>query len=132
VNLLGNALKFTKQGSASLTVTGEPFSPHHVNLQFAVIDTGIGITREKQHLIFDAFSQADNSNTRLYGGTGLGLAISSQLVSLMGGRLLVESDGPGKGSVFRFNAIFEIGKTTPVDRTKTDSTEDLRFSLVQT
>jgi len=131
VNLLGNALKFTKQGSASLAVAGEPFSPNHVNLQFAVIDTGIGITREKQHLIFDAFSQADNSNTRLYGGTGLGLAISSQLVSLMGGRLSVESDGLGKGSVFRFNALFEISKAMPTGRTTTGSTEDLQFALVR-
>lgn len=130
LNLLGNALKFTKQGSASLTVAGDPISPNHVNLQFAVIDTGIGITREKQHLIFDAFSQADNSNTRLYGGTGLGLAISSQLVSLMGGRLSVESEGLGKGSAFRFNAVFGIAEAASVGRTKPSSSQK-RFALIQ-
>jgi signal transduction histidine kinase/ligand-binding sensor domain-containing protein len=130
LNLLGNAIKFTKQGSASLTVKGEAISLTHVNLRFAVRDTGIGISQEKQHLIFDAFSQADNSNTRLYGGTGLGLAISSQLVSLMGGRLSVESEGLGKGSVFRFNAIFEVRQAScPYDR-KTGFIEGQQFELV--
>lgn len=108
LNLLGNSIKFTKQGSASLNVHAEPISATRIQLRFAVIDTGIGITKDKQRVIFEAFSQADNSNTRVYGGTGLGLAISSQLVSLMGGQLSVESDGPGKGSTFRFNATFEI------------------------
>jgi signal transduction histidine kinase len=130
LNLLGNSIKFTKQGSASLTVKGEAISLTHINLRFAVSDTGIGISQEKQHVIFDAFSQADNSNTRLYGGTGLGLAISSQLVSLMGGRLSVESEGLGKGSVFRFNAIFEAPQASgPLGR-KTELLERQRFELV--
>ncbi len=108
VNLLGNAIKFTKQGSASLVVDAEFASATHANIFFSVTDTGIGISREKQRVIFDAFSQADNSDTRVYGGTGLGLAISSQLAALMGGQLSVESDGPGKGSTFRFCAVFEL------------------------
>jgi signal transduction histidine kinase len=108
VNLLGNAIKFTKQGSASLVMSGTAISGDRVNLRFAVADTGIGIPVEKQRLIFEAFSQADNSNTRLYGGTGLGLAISSQLVSLMGGKLAVKSDGLGSGSIFSFAIEVEV------------------------
>ena len=111
LNLLGNAIKFTKHGSASLVISGQPISETHIELRFAMIDTGIGITKDKQQVIFEAFSQADNSNTRVYGGTGLGLAISCQLVSLMGGRLSVDSNGPDKGSTFRFQAICEIAKT---------------------
>ncbi len=108
LNLISNAIKFTKHGSISLVSSSEAISATRVNLHFAVTDTGIGITQDKQELIFDAFSQADNSDTRVYGGTGLGLAISSQLVSLMGGQLSVESDGLGKGSTFRFSAAFEL------------------------
>ncbi|HSU61246.1 MAG TPA: two-component regulator propeller domain-containing protein [Bryobacteraceae bacterium] len=122
LNLLGNAIKFTKQGSASVVVCAESVSPTHADIHFSVSDTGIGITKEKQQVIFDAFSQADNSDTRLYGGTGLGLAISSQLASLMGGQLSVESDGPGKGSTFRFNAVFELPQAT--SGIETSSPED--------
>jgi signal transduction histidine kinase/ligand-binding sensor domain-containing protein len=129
LNLLGNSIKFTKQGSASLLIGGEPISATHAHLRLAVIDTGIGITKEKQQLIFEAFSQADNSNTRLYGGTGLGLAISSQLVCLMGGKLSVESDGPGKGCMFRFSAAFEFRQSAGPRNGSSDSPESLQFAL---
>jgi signal transduction histidine kinase len=108
LNLLGNAVKFTERGSASLVIGGTAIPGGLVQLRFAAIDTGIGIAKEKQPVIFEAFSQADNSNTRLYGGTGLGLAISSQLVALMGGKLTVESEGLGKGSTFRFAFACEV------------------------
>jgi CheY-like chemotaxis protein len=75
-------------------------------LKFSVCDTGMGIPADKMGLIFEAFRQADGSNTRKYGGTGLGLTISSRLVEVMGGHIWAESE-PGKGSVFHFTAEFQ-------------------------
>ncbi len=105
VNLLGNALKFTERGEVELNVEAHNVNENAVRLHFSVRDTGIGIPYDLQRLIFEAFTQADNSATRPYGGTGLGLTISSQLVSLMHGRLWVEST-PGSGSTFHFSARF--------------------------
>ncbi|MGH9356121.1 MAG: ATP-binding protein, partial [Terriglobia bacterium] len=105
VNLAGNAIKFTQRGEVSMRIEMESESKAHVLLHFAVSDTGIGIAAEKQKVIFGAFSQADTSTTRRFGGTGLGLTICSRLVTMMGGRLWVESE-PGKGSTFHFTARF--------------------------
>lgn len=100
VNLLGNAIKFTKQGGISvrsqLTYEGE-----RAYVLTTVRDTGIGIRPEDQAIIFDEFRQADGSITREYGGTGLGLAITRRLVEMMGGRIWVESE-VGVGSTFSF------------------------------
>ena len=101
LNLVGNAIKFTPRGEVGLEVGVESRGRDQVRLHFTVRDTGIGIAADKQKIIFEAFSQADGSTTRLFGGTGLGLTISSRLVSMMAGRMWVESE-LGKGSRFHF------------------------------
>jgi CheY-like chemotaxis protein len=106
VNLVGNAIKFTEEGEVVLSVAPESDGPSDTTqLHFSVRDTGIGIPADKQATIFEAFHQADGATARRYGGTGLGLAISSRLVSMMGGRIWVESE-PGTGSTFHFTARF--------------------------
>jgi two-component system, sensor histidine kinase and response regulator len=105
MNLVSNAIKFTPQGEVEVDVETEVASDASVMLVFTVRDTGIGIARDKQAAIFDAFEQEDSSTTRKYGGTGLGLTISAQLAQLMNGDITVES-APGCGSTFRFTARF--------------------------
>jgi two-component system sensor histidine kinase/response regulator len=107
VNLIGNAIKFTEQGEVLIQIENQGMKNGKVELLFSVKDTGIGIAQETIEKIFDAFTQADSSITRRYGGTGLGLAISKQLVELMSGRIMVESQ-PGQGSTFSFTAQFTI------------------------
>jgi len=107
VNLVGNAIKFTQGGQITVRATiadGPPVSKEY-RLHFSVSDTGIGIPKEKQSDIFEAFSQADRSTTRQFGGTGLGLNISSQLIELMSGRIWLESE-VGKGTTFHFTGLF--------------------------
>jgi PAS domain S-box-containing protein len=103
VNLLGNAIKFTHAGEVVLRVKIDKVEDKKYLLHFAVSDTGVGLATDVQKLIFDPFTQADNSTTRNYGGTGLGLAISARLVKMMGGEIWVESE-PGSGSQFHFTA----------------------------
>ncbi|MDP6040685.1 MAG: ATP-binding protein, partial [Candidatus Latescibacteria bacterium] len=110
VNLLSNALKFTKEGEIVLRVKQTSQIEETVSLQFDVSDTGIGISSEMEKKIFEAFTQADSSTARQFGGTGLGLTISSQLVQMMDGRIWVDSE-IGKGSIFSFIAKFGILET---------------------
>lgn len=101
-NLVGNAIKFTKQGEVFIGVRTITTGPNDTyELQFEIRDTGIGIPADKIQRLFKAFSQVDSSTTRKYGGTGLGLAIAQKLVELMGGRIWVESE-TGRGSSFFF------------------------------
>ena len=100
VNLVGNAVKFTETGEIVIRVRVLAAREAARPLEISVADTGIGIAREKQALVFDAFTQADGSTSRRYGGTGLGLSISARLVQMMGGELSLES-APGLGSTFR-------------------------------
>jgi two-component system, sensor histidine kinase and response regulator len=105
LNLVSNAIKFTHEGEVMLKMELEIEEPDILSssrvIRFTVADTGIGIPAAKQLSIFSPFTQADTSTTRKYGGTGLGLSISAQLISLMGGRIWVESE-PGKGTQFHF------------------------------
>jgi two-component system sensor histidine kinase/response regulator len=112
LNLLGNAVKFTDVGEVVLRVEAEKLS-EGVSLHFMVRDTGVGIPADRQKLVFEPFTQADNSTTRKYGGTGLGLTITSRLVALMGGRIWIESE-PGEGSVFHFTATFASGRAASI------------------
>jgi two-component system, sensor histidine kinase and response regulator len=105
-NLVGNAIKFTKQGAVVIRVASIEETRKSVTMRFEVSDTGVGISPEAQSRIFDEFSQADGSTTRKHGGSGLGLAISKQLVEMMGGNIHVES-ALGAGSTFWFTSTFE-------------------------
>lgn len=107
VNLVGNAVKFTERGEIAVEVDKESEDAGEVILHFRVRDTGIGIAKEKQSMIFEAFTQADSSASRKYGGTGLGLAITTQLVRLMGGRVWLDSE-LGRGSTFHFTVRFRF------------------------
>jgi signal transduction histidine kinase/CheY-like chemotaxis protein len=114
LNLVGNALKFTRKGEVAVAVrraapAGDAQEKKRIRLYFLVRDTGIGIAPDKQKLIFEAFTQAETSTQRDFGGTGLGLAICSRLTQAMGGEIWVES-APGEGSCFHFTACFGLAE----------------------
>lgn len=116
INLIGNAIKFTKQGSITLYIELQTLADQPARLKFTIQDTGIGIPHDKIESIFEAFAQADISTTRHYGGTGLGLTITQRLVNLMGGRLLVQSQ-VGVGSTFEIDLPFEKAHTPEASQT---------------
>ena len=107
-NLAGNAVKFTDRGSVTIRVRSIGAARQTARLRFEIQDTGIGIPRDRLVTLFDEFTQADSSTARKYGGTGLGLAISKRLVEAMDGEIGCNSE-PGHGSLFWFEAGFEIG-----------------------
>lgn len=127
VNLMGNAVKFTSKGDVSIYVTLVSDEYRYTELRFEVHDTGIGMTKEQQSKLFQAFQQADNSTTRKYGGTGLGLAICKRLVRMMDGDIGVESE-PGKGSVFWFNIRLQRGNADKVIRVEKKDHTDVSFN----
>ncbi len=105
INLVSNSLKFTEKGYVSISVRKLTDRSDNVELEFSVRDTGIGISQDKLHAIFDAFTQADNATARKYGGTGLGLAIVKQLADLQGGNISVTS-AEGEGSCFMYRISY--------------------------
>ncbi|MCG7497335.1 ATP-binding protein [Vibrio sp. Of7-15] len=113
MNLMSNAVKFTLEGSVTLSIKSEYNEEGNVALSFSVTDTGIGIEESKQQQVFAPFVQEDGSITRQFGGTGLGLAICRQLVELMGGEINLISD-KGKGSIFFFTINVGVHQKRPV------------------
>lgn len=141
-NLIGNAIKFTASGSVTLRIALESAAASSVKLRFSVEDTGIGVPEEKQHLLFQKFSQVDASTTRKFGGTGLGLTISKELSELMGGEIGLISPAPGtahgyidtddsqgSGSLFWFTAVLETSaaqvETTPEQQSRSAQVTEL-------
>ncbi|MBM3554317.1 MAG: response regulator [Alphaproteobacteria bacterium] len=122
LNLVGNAIKFTEQGGVIIRLAAPSRDASGVRLDFAVRDSGIGMTEAERDRLFRPFVQADGSTTRRFGGTGLGLAISARLVERMGGRIAVES-APGAGTTFRFAIDAVVAASDAVaaveDRTET-------------
>lgn len=133
INLISNAIKFTETGEVFVSVKklSEDIDGN-VELQFSVKDTGIGIPSDKLDKIFETFSQVDSSTTRKYGGTGLGLSIVTKLVSLMNGKVWVESE-PGKGSIFHFTIKNKVSQSTPSKvylKSTMSNLEDKRLLIV--
>jgi PAS domain S-box-containing protein len=129
VNLIGNAVKFTDTGEVALHVALESQEGESAELHFEVRDSGPGIEASQIETIFDSFSQADTSVTRKHGGTGLGLAISKRIVSMMGGRMWVESE-LGKGSCFHVAARFQIWHREPASLSAPRKIEGLHVLIV--
>jgi signal transduction histidine kinase/DNA-binding response OmpR family regulator len=115
INLANNAIKFTDSGEIVISTELDTANDEQATLRFSFQDTGIGLTKEQASKLFEVFTQADTSTTRKYGGTGLGLTICKRLVNMMGGDIGVESE-PGRGSTFRFTAVFGLGKEKTKER----------------
>ncbi|MEP2776750.1 MAG: response regulator [Luteolibacter sp.] len=130
VNLVGNAIKFTSEGEIVVEVEIESRKADSAILHFIVRDTGIGIAKDKQAMVFELFTQADSTTTRRFGGTGLGLSISKKIVERMGGKIWIEGD-EGEGSEFHFTAPFGIGEAAEqVPEELLESLQDLPVLVV--
>ncbi len=137
VNLMGNAVKFTKEGEVVLKVEVEKQIGSNITLHFMVEDSGIGIPKDKLEKIFESFTQADGSTTRKFGGTGLGTSISKMLTELMGGKIWVESPNPNfawseesPGSVFHFTLPFVIEKNQAAFELKSEKFSNIKTLIV--
>ncbi len=112
LNLVGNSVKFTSYGGIEIAAEKKTDSDQ---VKISVIDTGVGIAKEKQEKVFQKFTQADGSTSRKYGGTGLGLAITRSLVEMMDGKITLTSDGPGKGTTMSFSLPVYTEASIPVE-----------------
>ena len=130
-NLIGNALKFTDKGKVECVAQLVSSDSQNANIYFSVQDTGIGMSIEKQQIIFEAFNQGESSTTRRFGGTGLGLTISKKIVSMLGGDLRVESE-PGEGSHFFFTIQMPISQESRafVNEKKVSTLDSLKGTRV--
>jgi CheY-like chemotaxis protein len=113
INIIGNAIKFTKSGSIDLSVRLAGQTGDELELEIKIADTGIGMSPEQRAKLFKAFTQADASTTRQYGGTGLGLAITKSLVEMMGGRVEIESE-LGLGTTLTFTSVWTVDRSRPM------------------
>lgn len=131
LNICSNALKFTETGSVSLDVFSQSINQQSQSIIIKIKDSGIGISKAQQALLFQSFQQADNTTTRKYGGTGLGLAISKQLVELMGGRIIINSD-IGEGCEFIITIPFNVNDHNVTFNSGSISSEDKMKGIEQT
>ena len=129
INLVGNAIKFTAQGTVSVRVQRLTVEGEKITLLFSIRDTGLGMTEEQKQKLFHAFSQADMSTTRRFGGTGLGLSISKRLVEMMDGSITVQS-APNQGSTFSFTATFGLPQTGADNQPETLALSGMRVLIV--
>ena len=127
MNLINNALKFTQDGHVKVILNANEITDDFVDINFNIIDTGIGIPEDKLVTIFDSFAQGSVEINRKYGGTGLGLAIVKKLIEILGGEIKLESE-VGKGSSFSFHLNFKIGKDDAIVQTEAfTNTDELIF-----
>ncbi len=125
-NLVGNAIKFTSEGSITVNVLQQSNRDGNIYLRFEVKDTGIGIPKDKQKSIFESFTQANTDTTRKYGGTGLGLAITKNLTELQGGEIGIESE-PGKGTTFIVTIPYKL--TSQLSKETAENTQPQTYDL---
>lgn len=123
LNLINNALKFTKNGEVKVILTVNEINEEFTSIHFKIVDTGIGIPKEKMESVFDSFSQGSIEINRKYGGTGLGLTIVKKLVDILGGKINLESE-VGKGSLFSFDLSFKIGSDEQIIEEKITEQND--------
>lgn len=124
VNLIGNAVKFTNEGSVEVFVTADARQKRKAQVTIDVKDTGIGLSAEQQEKLFSPFTQADNSMTRKFGGTGLGLALSQRLAQALSGNISIKESYPGKGCTFSLSFTAELpqkGSSNPDSKTNQES-----------
>jgi PAS domain S-box-containing protein len=130
-NLIGNAIKFTPNGSVRLEIVHVGEAQDTQDVRFSVVDTGIGIAADRQAVIFQAFAQEDNSTTRKYGGTGLGLSISKRIVEMMGGELELTSE-KNKGTTFSFQVRLKKAKSVAPEKSEfSPNLQGARILLVE-